>query len=54
MKQPKKLSRSQKEKLTKKNLDAQQFVVVSETATTFTVQKKAKVGTNDGIYEFNK
>lgn len=54
MKQPKKLTRSQKEKLTKKNLDASQFVVIAETSTTFTVQKKSKAGTKESIYEFNK
>jgi hypothetical protein len=54
MKNPKKLTRTQKEKLTKKHVDATEYVMVSEDAYTFTVQKKSKIGTNEGKMTFNK
>ena len=54
MKNPKKLTRTQKEKLTKKHLDASEYVMIKEDAYTFTVQKKSKIGTSENIIEFSK
>ena len=54
MKNPKKLTRSQKEKLTKKHIDANEYVVVYEDCIIFTVQKKDKVGTEEGKIVFSK
>ena len=54
MKNPKKLTRTQKERLTKKHLDAKEFVMIEEDAFTYTVQKKNKIGTNEDKYTFDK
>lgn len=54
MKNPKKLTRTQKEKLTKKHVDASEYCMIKEDAYTFTVQKKSKIGTEEGIMTFNK
>lgn len=54
MKNPKKLTRTQKEKLSKKHLDATEYVMINEDAYTFTVQKKSKIGTNEDIITLNK
>lgn len=54
MKNPKKLTRTQKEKLTRKHLDANDYVMIKEDAYTFTVQKKDKVGTEESIIVFDK
>lgn len=54
MKNPKKLTRNQKEKLTKKHLDANEYCMIKEDAYTFTVQKKSKIGTTEDIITFNK
>jgi hypothetical protein len=54
MKNPKKLTRAQKEKLTKKHLDASSYVLIAEDAYTFTVQKKYKVGTDEDKITFSK
>ena len=54
MKNPKKLTRTQKEKLTKKHIDATEYVMIKEDAYTFTVQKKSKIGTTENIMTFNK
>jgi hypothetical protein len=54
MKNPKKLTRNQKEKLTKKHLDASEYCMIKEDAYTFTVQKKSKIGTTEDIITFNK
>lgn len=54
MKNPKKLTRTQKEKLTKKHLDASEYVMVTEDAYTFTVQKKSKIGTTEDKITFSK
>ena len=54
MKNPKALTRSQKEKLTKKHLDASEYVVIEQDNYTFTVQKKSKLKTDEDIITFNK
>jgi hypothetical protein len=54
MKNPKKLTRTQKEKLTRKKLDATKYVVVEEDAYTFTVQEKEKVRTSEGLIILKK
>ena len=54
MKNPKKLTRAQKEKLTKKHLDSTEYVLLKEDNDTFTVQKKSKMGSNEGILTFHK
>lgn len=54
MKNPKKLTRAMKEKLTKKHIDATEYVLINEDSNTFTVQKKDKIGTDDGRITFNK
>lgn len=54
MKNPKKLTRTQKEKLTRKHLDATEFVLLSEDNDTFTVQKKEKLRTEEDKYTFYK
>jgi hypothetical protein len=54
MKNPKKLTRTQKEKLSRKHIDASEYVMIKEDAYTFTVQKKDKVGTDKDIMVFNK
>lgn len=54
MKNPKKLTRTQKEKLTRKHLDATEFVMIAEDAFTYTVQKKSKLGTDEDKYTFDK
>jgi hypothetical protein len=54
MKNPKKLTRNQKEKLSKKHLDPDEFVMIREDAYTFTVQKKSKLGTEENIIVLNK
>ena len=54
MKNPKKLTRTQKERLTKKHLDAKECVMIEEDAFTYTVQKKNKIGTNEDKYTFDK
>ena len=54
MKNPKKLTRHQKEKLSKKNLDANNYLLIQEDAFTFTVQRKDKIKTSEHIYTFNK
>lgn len=55
MKNPKKLTRSQKEKLSKKHIeDPNEYVMVSEDAYTFTVQKKDKLGPSHEMMTFSK
>ena len=54
MKNPKKLTRNQKEKLSKKHVDASEYVLIWEDVDTFTVQKKSKIGTDEGKMTFNK
>lgn len=54
MKNPKKLTRVQKEKLSKKHFISEDYVVIKEDAYTFTVQKKTKIGTDSDIFVFNK
>jgi hypothetical protein len=54
MKNPKKLTRSQKEKLSKKHMDASNYLLIKEDATTFTVQKKDKIGTEESMITLNK
>jgi hypothetical protein len=54
MKNPKKLTRSQKEKLTKKHMEPSEYVLISEDAYTFTVQKRSKIGTSEEMMTLNK
>ncbi len=54
MKNPKKLTRNQKEKLSKKHLDPREYVMIKEDAYTFTVQKKDMIGTSEKIMTFDK
>lgn len=54
MKNPKKLTRRQKEKLTKKHLDASEYVMIAEDTYTFTVQKKSKISTTEDKITFSK
>lgn len=54
MKNPKKLTRAQKEKLSKKGFDATEYVLITEDTNTFTVQKKSKLGTKNGLLVFHK
>jgi len=54
MKNPKKLTRAQKIKLSKKHIDPDEYVLLREDNDTFTVQKKSKVGTQEDIMTFNK
>lgn len=54
MKQPKKLTRSLKEQLTNKGLDANEYVIIDETNDQYIVQKKDKLKTEEDIIEIDK
>ena len=54
MKQPKKLTRSLKEQLTNKGLDATEYVIIDETNDQYIVQKKDKLKTEEDIIEIDK
>lgn len=54
MRNPKKLTRTQKEKLTRKHLDATEYVMIREDAYSYTVQKKSKLGTEEDKITFDK
>lgn len=54
MKQPKKLTRGQKAKLSKKHLDPDKYVVIRKYADKYMLQEKDKIGTNEGIVEIYK
>lgn len=54
LKQPKKLTRDQKEQLTREGLDATQYVIISEDDMTFTVQKKNEIGPQYQTQSFMK
>lgn len=54
MKNPKKLTRNQKVKLSKKHLEPDDYLFIREDVDTFTVQKRSKLGTKEGIVTLNK
>ena len=54
MKNPKKLTRNQKQKLSRKHLDPDDYVVIKEDNFTYTVQLKSKIGTEENKITFDK
>lgn len=54
MKNPKKLTRAMKIKLSNKGFNANDFVLLKEDNDTFTVQRKDKLKTEEEVYTINK